>query len=161
MGGKREKLLLEKVGRKGEGGTADSSQSFFVLHLLSRSLGRFDVFLLAQYKKGPMGCLRLQPCKQIEPFLYATLVFQGNACRRCSTSIFCVESAMTELGRSCCACSEVQVSTQYNSIQLKTTQYNSTQLKIKTIFQTSLKLSFFRSFPLPSLAQSIFSKKQI
>ena len=45
MGGKREKLLLEKAGRKGEGGTADPSQSFFVLHLVSRSWGRFDVFL--------------------------------------------------------------------------------------------------------------------
>ena len=58
MGGKREKLLLEKAGRKGEGGTADPSQSFFVLHLVSRSLGRFDVFLARSVQKRLHGALK-------------------------------------------------------------------------------------------------------
>ena len=58
MGGKREKLLLEKAGRKGEGGTADPSQSFFVLHLVSRSLGRFGVFLARSIQKWPHEVLK-------------------------------------------------------------------------------------------------------
>lgn len=75
MGGKREKLLLEKAGRKGEGGTADPSQSFFVLHLVSRSLGRFGVFLARSIQKWPHEVLKAATSQTNRAIFIATAGF--------------------------------------------------------------------------------------
>ena len=74
MGGKKEKLLLEKAERVDEPFQIHHKKCL-VLHLMSRSMVDLIFVLLAQYKNGSMSYLRLHPCKQIEQFLYATAGF--------------------------------------------------------------------------------------